>query len=170
MNSTASAPRPESATGRTRGIVLLWVGTIPWRLRRSPVATTASPRQRKQIPPQPPPNLPRRDKKQVGHAALDDSAVRSRLAVLTFGKENEAKQVVILGQPAGVRDIPEFSQPSRPDMLPREMVRQAVLVAARDELGLATRDEVIDENPADSKEGTGGIVEVDFIHPRQPIP
>ena len=39
-----------------------------------------------------------------------------------------------------MRDIPEFSQPSRPDMLPREMVRQAVLIAARDELGLATRD------------------------------
>jgi hypothetical protein len=96
----------------------------------------------------------------VGHAALDASAVRSRLAVLTVGKANDAKQVVILGRPAGVRDIPEFSQPSRPDMLPREMVRQAVLIAARDELGLATRDEVIDETPADTKEGGAGIVEV----------
>ena len=50
-----------------------------------------------------------------------------------------------------MRDIPEYSQPSRPDMLPREMVRQAVLIAARDELGLATRDQVIDETPADPK-------------------
>ena len=95
----------------------------------------------------------------AGQAVLDGSAVRSRLVVRTVGKENDAKQIVVLGRPVGVRDIPEFSQPSRPDMLPREMVRQAVLIAARDELGLATRDEVIDETPADTKEG-GGIVEV----------
>ena len=95
-----------------------------------------------------------------GRTALDGSAVRSRLAVLTLGNENETKQVVILGRPAGVRDIPEFSQPSRPDMLPREMVRQAVLIAARDELGLATRDEVIDETPVDTKQATRAIAEV----------
>ncbi len=95
-----------------------------------------------------------------GQAGPDGSAVRSRLAVLTVGKGNDAKQVVILGRPTGVRDIPEYSQPARPDMLPREMVRQAVLVAARDELGLATRDQVIDETPADPKEVGGGIVEV----------
>ena len=80
--------------------------------------------------------------------------------MLTVGKEGAARQVVVLGQPAGVRDIPEFSQPSRPDMLPREMVRQAVLIAAREELGLATRDEVIDETPADSKDAGANSVEV----------
>jgi hypothetical protein len=95
-----------------------------------------------------------------GQVVLDGSAVRSRLAVLTVGKENDAKQVVILGRPTGVRDIPEFSQPSRPDMLPREMVRQAVLIAAREELGLATRDEVIDETSADTPGARADIVEV----------
>ncbi len=45
-------------------------------------------------------------------------------------------------------------------MLPREMVRQAVLIAARDELGLATRDQVIDETSADGKEAGAGTVEV----------
>jgi len=95
-----------------------------------------------------------------GQPALDGSAVRSRLVVLTAGKGNDARQVVILGRPTGVQDIPEFSQSTRLDMLPREMVRQAVLVAARDELGLATRDQVIDETPAEPKEGGSAIVEV----------
>jgi tetratricopeptide (TPR) repeat protein len=95
-----------------------------------------------------------------GQEAVDASAVRSRLVVLGVGKENDARQVVILGKPTGVREIPEFGQPSRPDMLPREMVRQAVLIAARDELGLATRDQVIDDTSTDQKEGGAGTVEV----------
>ena len=72
---------------------------------------------------------------------------------------NDARKVVFLGRPAGVREVPDYSQATRPDMLPRE-VRQAVLLAARDELGLATRDQVIDDTPADSKEPDDGIVEV----------
>ena len=40
------------------------------------------------------------------------------------------------------------------------MVLQAVLVAARDELGAATRDQVIDETPAVAMEAAGGTVEV----------
>jgi len=95
-----------------------------------------------------------------GQATLDGSAVCSRLVVRTVGKDKDARQVVILGRPTGVRDIPDYSQPSRPDMLPREMVRQAALIAARDELGLATRDQVIDETPADGKDGGGSTVEV----------
>src|SRR5262249_14836946 len=51
-------------------------------------------------------------------------------------------------------------QPIRLDMLPREMVRQAVLIAARDELGLSTRDEVIDETQGAGKEADGAAVEV----------
>jgi len=101
---------------------------------------------------------PPQDKR--GQVALDGSAVRSRLVVLNVGKDNDARQLVMLGRPTGVRDIPDYGRQSRLDMLPREMVRQAVLVAARDELGLATRDQVIDETLADPKEGGSSIVEV----------
>ena len=45
-------------------------------------------------------------------------------------------------------------------MLPREMVRQAVLIAARDQLGASTRDEVIEAIPAGPTEGESGKVEV----------
>ena len=91
---------------------------------------------------------------------LDVAAVRSPLVVLRVGNEKDARTVVVLGRPTGAVDMPDLSQPIRLDMLPREMVRQAVLIAARDELGLATRDEVIDETPADAKEGERGAVEV----------
>ena len=91
---------------------------------------------------------------------LDGSAVRSRLVVRSVGKDNDARKVVILGRPTGVQDIPEFNPPSRVNMLPRELVRQAVLLAARDELGLATRDQVIDETPAEAPTGDGGAFEV----------
>ncbi len=91
---------------------------------------------------------------------LDGSAVRSRLVVRSVGKDNDARKVVILGRPTGVQDIPEYNPPSRVDMLPRELVRQAVLIAARDELGLATRDQVIDETPAEAPTGDGGAFEV----------
>ncbi len=125
---------------------------VPARPIAKPVATPIG----KPAAPQAKAPLP--DKQ--GQEALDASAVRSRLVVVKAGKDNGARQVVILGRPAGMQDIPVYKQPTRPDMLPREMVRQAVLVAARDELGLATRDQVIDETPADTKEAGKGIVEV----------
>jgi tetratricopeptide (TPR) repeat protein len=68
--------------------------------------------------------------------------------------------VVVLGRPKATGDIPDHNEPNRLDMLPREMVRQAVLIAARDELGATTRDEVIDETPAVAEEAASGTVEV----------
>lgn len=86
---------------------------------------------------------------------LDGSAVKSRLVVVNAGSGNDAKKVVVLGRPAGMQDIPDYSPPSRVDIFPRELVRQALLIAARDELGLATRDEVIDDTaPGAPAEGT----------------
>jgi tetratricopeptide (TPR) repeat protein len=83
-------------------------------------------------------------------ALLDPAAVWSRLVVLRAedGKSQDARPVVVLKRPAGWAGVPDMRQPIRLDMLPREMVRQATLIAARDELGLATRDEVIDETRA----------------------
>jgi tetratricopeptide (TPR) repeat protein len=91
---------------------------------------------------------------------LDGSAVRSRLVVRITGQADEARRTVILSRPKGVRNVQDYSQPRRPDMLPREMVRQALLIAARDELGLATRDEVIDETSADEKEPGAATLEL----------
>ena len=93
-------------------------------------------------------------------ATLDPAAVRSRLFVLHLKNDKEPRQVVVLGPPALTGDIPDYHLGVRIDMLPREMVRQAVLVAARDELGLPTRDEVIDETHAGQEDGDGGTVEV----------
>ncbi len=93
-------------------------------------------------------------------APLDPAAVRSRLVVLTIKNEKEPRQVVVLGRPAVATDIPDYKHPARLDMLPREMVRQAVLIAARDELGLATRDLVIDATVVGREEDGAGTVEV----------
>ena len=83
--------------------------------------------------------------------------VVSRLVVRRIGEGKDARHLVILGRPRGVRDIPDYGPPRRLDMLPREMARQALLIAARDELGLATRDEVIDDTPADGEEDVAGV-------------
>jgi tetratricopeptide (TPR) repeat protein len=91
---------------------------------------------------------------------LDPSVVWSRLVASRVGDGQDARTVVVLGRPAGAAGVvPDTSRGLRLDMLPREFVRQAVLIAARDELGLATRDEVIDETPAIAK--AGGIPAID---------
>ncbi len=92
--------------------------------------------------------------------SLDASAVRSRLVVLRVGDGDDARQVVVLGRPRVAPGFADFHQPARPDMLPREMVRQAVLIAARDELGASTRDEVIDDTQVVDKNAEKGTVEV----------
>ncbi len=91
---------------------------------------------------------------------LDPAAVKSPLLVRTVKGEKGSRQVVVLGKPEGTTGIPESAPLARLDMLPRELVRQAVLIAARDELGLFTRDQVIDDTPADGQEERGDPVEV----------
>ncbi len=76
------------------------------------------------------------------------------------GKDRYARTVVVVGRPTGTAELPSYNPGIRSDMLPREMVRQAVLIAARDELGAATRDEVIDETPAIGEEGESGSIEI----------
>ena len=108
----------------------------------------------------PAPNAPTSPDGKNAQVLLDPSAVRSRLDLLRIGKEAEAPNLVVLGRPHGVASMPDPGDPNRLDMLPREMVRQAVLIAARDELGAAIRDEVIDDTPAVAEEALGGSVEV----------
>jgi tetratricopeptide (TPR) repeat protein len=92
--------------------------------------------------------------------ALDPAAVRSRLIILRLDDGKDSRPVVALKRPFDAGDIPDYKQPARLDMLPREMVRQAFLIAARDELGLTTRDEVIGESQVDGKTGQKGQAEV----------
>ena len=97
---------------------------------------------------------------QPGKPVLDPAAVKSRLVVRSVKGEKGTRKVVVLGKPQGTNGVPESAPLARLDMLPRELLRQAVLIAARDELGLFTRDQVIDDTPADGDEEPDGPVEV----------
>ncbi len=74
----------------------------------------------------------------------DDGAVRSHVSVYPKGNSAEARATVALGLPFSTQPIGTSMNP-RAGILQRELVRQAFLIAARDELGLATRDEVLGE-------------------------
>ena len=78
--------------------------------------------------------------------------------------ERVATWIVVLGRSSHSKDIPESGDKVRLDILARELVRQAILIAARDEMGLSTRDEVIDD---DLVEGagvqSGGAEVISFI-------
>ena len=71
--------------------------------------------------------------------APDAAETRTPLAVIGGGKA-----VVALGSPAGPKTYQE-GVGTRQGILLRELVRQAMLIAARDELGLATRDAILDD-------------------------
>ncbi len=74
-------------------------------------------------------------------------ALRSPLAIVRVGAGVQSRPVVMLGNPTA----PDFEGEGKPyshGILVRELIRQAVLLAARDELGAATRDEVLGESLA----------------------
>jgi hypothetical protein len=73
--------------------------------------------------------------------------VRSRLVVIRAGKSDDDRPVVLLARPTGGAAEPAMAMQTDQGILRREIVRQAVLIAARDELGLATRDELLDDSP-----------------------
>jgi len=75
--------------------------------------------------------------------AVDVADVTSRLVVID-GDKGSARPVVALARPGGPRKWGD-ADGSYQHLLEREIIRQAFLIAARDELGLATRDEVLDD-------------------------
>jgi tetratricopeptide (TPR) repeat protein len=81
-------------------------------------------------------------------AALDGAA-HSRLVVLR-GQGGDAGPVVALGRPLATNDYAKIKE-TDPGILFRELIRQAVLIAARDELGLATHDEVVGDPIPDAR-------------------
>jgi len=71
----------------------------------------------------------------------------------------KARPVVVLRQPTGPTAYADF-EGSIQGLLLRELVRQAVLIAARDELGLTTRDEILGEAPPGGWEAANEAAEV----------
>ncbi len=94
---------------------------------------------------------------------LDPGAVKSRLVVRSLKGEKGPRQVVILGKPVQVTEMLETRRFYRAEILPREFVRQAVLIAARDELGLATRDQVIDDTSVGGVDDATAVAEVSSV-------
>jgi tetratricopeptide (TPR) repeat protein len=107
----------------------------------------------------------------------DPAAVRSRLRVIRTGGPDRMRATVMLGRPVcsndfeavlsdtnqGIllRENPAAGNPYAITMLSgtnqgillRELIRQAVLIAARDELGATTRDEVLGESSTAASTG-----------------
>ena len=74
-------------------------------------------------------------------AVFGAAAARSRL-IIDSATSGRGRVVVSLGAPTTDDDV-GYGSMFRNSILTRELVRQAMLIAARDELGLATRDEVL---------------------------
>lgn len=84
-----------------------------------------------------------------------EPATLSRLSLVKSAASGSP--TVVLGRPVGPRDLGVESGLAE-DILFRELIRQAVLLAARDERGLATRDELIDDALVDAPEDAPGLV------------
>ncbi len=74
--------------------------------------------------------------------------------------------VVYLGRPsAGTTKLDTLG--TIQSILERELIRQAILIAARDELGLSTRDELLDDVPASVDSRIGEPAEVAILFRRE---
>ncbi|WP_165066043.1 tetratricopeptide repeat protein [Paludisphaera rhizosphaerae] len=136
----------EAGTGRKRGngaatVVLLAVIAVagiviyrnipdrPW-FPATPTPETAS----AAPPPKPIPVSPN---------APDPADVTS---LISISKARDGRATVELARPVAPRDVSKIAGTDQ-DLLFREFARQAVLIAARDERGAATRDELLDDAP-----------------------
>jgi tetratricopeptide (TPR) repeat protein len=78
----------------------------------------------------------------AGLEGRDGSGFHSPLVVLEVERAEGRRPVVSLGDPIILAET-RFQPYYRRGLLARELIRQAVLISARDELGLATRDAVL---------------------------
>ena len=95
------------------------------------------------------------------HLAHTKDAVRSRLVVLRPGGGGDARAVVALGRPVSSNNIDDVKGTVQL-LLHREVIRQAVLIAARDGLGLGTRDEVLGDRTPEAPGGGAALVVSNF--------
>ncbi len=89
--------------------------------------------------------------------APDPAEVRTPMVILSPGKDARSAAVVALGRSESPRYEADYLG-TRQGLLDRELVHQALLMAARDELGLSTRDVVLDD--AEPARGDGPPIEV----------
>ena len=109
-----------------------------------------------------PPEPPRAQVRPVS-VAPDKAETRTPLVTLRVGQGGDAHAVVVLGRPEATRDIERLHCGRARAILERELIRQAILIAARDELGLSTRDELLDDAPP-------GKAEASAARDRHPVP
>ena len=87
--------------------------------------------------------------------AVDPAAVHTRLVVIRPEKGSEARPIVALANPTATAD-PDKLRDTIGGILARELFRQALLIAARDEMGLPTRDELLGDPPTVAADGRRG--------------
>lgn len=93
--------------------------------------------------------------------APDPADVTSKLVVM---QGEDGRPVVALARPWGPGTL-EAIQGTIQQIIYRELIRQAILMTARDELGLATRDELLDD--AAPAEGEGEAIELSTLFRRE---
>lgn len=81
--------------------------------------------------------------------------VVSRLFLARSGEADP--MIAMMGRPVAPQNMGMQSGECE-DILFRELARQAVLLAARDERGLATRDELLDDTPPDAPKDAPGLI------------
>jgi hypothetical protein len=92
-----------------------------------------------------------------GQASLEKDLARTRLSIIPAGDAGGARAIVALGMPTSSADVDEDGGKFQP-ILARELIRQAALIAARDELGLGTRDEVIGDRLPENQGATAAEI------------
>ena len=96
--------------------------------------------------------------------APDDAEIRTPLFLLPTGnagaKEAKVTPVVAPGRPVGGNNGAD-TQGTIQSILERELIRQALLIAARDELGLSTRDELLEESSTGDVKANAGAQPVE---------
>ncbi len=97
-----------------------------------------------------------------------DGAYRSMITIQTEGSASDPRMTVHLGRPRGLGINEQTADYAHLGLLCRELVRQAMLIAARDELGAATHDELLDD--AVSPFQGGAVVELISLFPERDNP
>ncbi len=86
----------------------------------------------------------------TAQGVVDPAAIHTRMIVIPSEQKGQPQSVVALANPTCTGDLAQL-QNTVGGILARELFRQALLIAARDELGLATRDELLgDARPAEA--------------------
>ncbi len=94
---------------------------------------------------------------------LDPAANHTRVVVIRGGNDSKHRPIVALANPTCTKD-PDRLEDTYQGILNRELMRQALLIAARDELGLATRDEVLGDSIAAAATAGSDVELVTVLH------